>query len=164
MTVHCKSKIQHLIICTFWVLTVLFTTALTVAGLSKDQPRKIRFELRLASYEKVDGWESVPGPGPAKTNIWISPEATLTNRDLARAWPQSDADGFNVGFQLTEEGALKLARLTKSHVGEFVAVMIDGRVASAPKIIGEITGGRASIAGKLTEEQAKSLAKGITER
>ncbi len=62
--------------------------------------------------------------------------------------------GF-VGFLLTEEGALKLAPLTKSHIGEFVAVMIDGRVRSTPKIIGEITGGRAFIAGNMNEDQAR---------
>jgi preprotein translocase subunit SecD len=130
-------------------------------GLSGDPPRKIKFELRLASHDKVNGWEKVPGPGPAKTDIWISPEAALTNADLVRAWPQLNVNGFCVGFQLTEEGSLKLARLTKSHIGEFVAVMIDGRVSSAPKIMDEITGGRALITGTFTEGEAGSLAKGI---
>jgi preprotein translocase subunit SecD len=161
MTIHQKNKKQYLIICAFSVLAALFTTALSAAGLSGDQPRKIKFELRLASYEKVDGWKSVPGPYPAKTDIWISPEAALTNADLARAWPQPDGDAFSVGFLLTEEGALKLARLTKSHVGEFVAVMLDGRVVSAPKIMAEITGGRAFIQGKLNGEEARSIAEGI---
>jgi preprotein translocase subunit SecD len=126
-------------------LMAIFTTALSDARLSEEQARKFRFELRLASHEKVKGWESVPGPEPAKTIIWISPEAALTNVDVAKAWPQPNDDGFRVGVQLTEEGALKLARLTKLHIGEFVAVMLDGRVCSAPKIIGEITGGRAVI-------------------
>lgn len=137
-------------------------------GLSGDQtwkpkyePGKHEFELRLASYQKVEGWERVPGPGPAKTDIWISPEAALTNADLARAWPQSDFNGFCVGFQLTEEGALKLAHLTKSHIGESLAIMLDNRVASVPKIMDEITGGRALITGTFTEEEAGLLAKGI---
>lgn len=143
--------------------------AISIAkGLSGDQnwkpkyePGKHEFELRLASYQKVEGWERVPGPGPAKTDIWISPEAALTNADLARAWPQSDVNGFCVGFQLTEEGSLKLAHLTKSHIGELLAIMLDGRVASVPKIMDEITGGRALINGIFTEEEAGSLAKGI---
>jgi preprotein translocase subunit SecD len=130
-------------------------------GLPSDQTGKIKLELRLASYEKVDGWKSVPGPVYTKTDIWISPEVTLTNADLARAWPQPDGDRFSVGFLLTEEGALKLARLTKSHVGEFVAVMIDGRVVTAPGILAEITGGRAAIQGRLNEEEAKWIVKGI---
>ena len=39
--------------------------------------------------------------------------------------------------------------------------MVDGRVMSAPKIMDKITGGRAVINGKFTEEEAGSLAKGI---
>jgi len=89
------------------------------------------------------------------------PEVALGNADIARAWPQPDADGFSVGFLLTEEGALKLARLTKSNVGKLIAVMIDGRVMSVPKIMAEITGGRAVISGKFTEGEAGALAKGI---
>jgi preprotein translocase subunit SecD len=137
-------------------------------GLTGDQtgkinfePGKIAFELRLASHEEAEGWEIGLLPGPPKTPVWISPEVALANADIARAWPQPDAEGFSVGFMLTEEGSLKLARLTKSHIGEYVAIMVDGRVMSAPKIMAEITGGRAMINGKFTEEEAGLLAKGI---
>ena len=130
-------------------------------GKIKFEPGKINFQLRLASYEKVEGWKIGLIPGPPKTPVWISPQVALTNADIARAWPQADADGFVVGFMLTEEGSLKLARLTKSHVGEFVAIMLDGRVYSAPKIMDEITGGRAMINGNFTEKEAGLLAKGI---
>ena len=103
----------------FTVLAVIFTTALTAAGLSGDQTGKHKFEVRLASHEKVEGWERVPGPGPEKTPVWISPEVALTNRDVARAYPDRTPEGKPcVGVVLTEDGALKLARLTKSHVGE----------------------------------------------
>ena len=122
---------------------------------------KIKFELRLASYQKVEGWEIGFVPGPPKTPVWISPEVALANSDIARAWPQPDTDGFVVGFMLTEEGSLKLARLTKSHIGENVAIMLDGQVRSVPKIMAEITGGRAVINGKFTEAEAGALAKGI---
>ncbi len=146
----------------FAVLAVIFTTALTAAVLAGDQTGKLNFELRLASYHKVEGWNMVAGPGPEKTPIWLSPEVALTNSEIAHAWPQPDADGFGVGFMLTEEGSLKLARLTKSHIGENVAIMLDGQVTATPKIMAEITGGRAMINGKFTEESAGLLAKRIT--
>ena len=145
----------------FAILAVIFTTALTTAALSGDQTGKIKFELRLASYQKVEGWEIGFVPEPPKTPVWISPEVALTNSDIARAWPQPDTDGFVVGFMLTEEGSLKLARLTKSHIGENVAIMVDGQVMSVPKIMAEIAGGRAVISGKFTEGEAGALAKGI---
>ena len=39
--------------------------------------------------------------------------------------------------------------------------MLNGRVASIPKIMAEITGGRILIEGNLTEEEAGSIAEGI---
>jgi preprotein translocase subunit SecD len=112
--------------------------------------------------EKVDEWNRFPGPGPLKAPVWISPEVILTNTDVAKAWVQNTGEKSEVGILLTEEGALELARLTKSHVGENVAVMINGRITAIPKIIAEITGGRAVIQGNFTEGEARLVAEGIT--
>jgi hypothetical protein len=165
---HGKRHLYYNTVLVFTILAVIITTTLTAVGLSGDQtgkhklePGKIKFELRLASYQKVEGWEVGFVPGPPKTPVWISPEVALTNSDIARAWPQPDAEGFVVGLMLNEEGSLKLARLTKSHIGDNVAIMVDGRVKSAPKIMAEITGGRALIHGTFTEAEAGTLAKGI---
>jgi len=165
---HGKRPLYLHSILVFTILAVLFATALPAAGLSGDQTgkhqfelRKIKFELRLASHQKVEGWKMGFVPGPPKTPVWISPEVALTNSDIVRAWPQPDADGFVVGLMLTEEGSLKLARLTKSHVGEHVAIMFDGQVRSVPKIMAEITGGRALIHGPFTEAEARRTAEGI---
>jgi preprotein translocase subunit SecD len=144
------------------VLAVIFTTALTVAGLSGDQTRKHALELRLASYQKVEGWERVPGPEPEKTPVWISPDVALTNRDVAFAYADRTTEGKPcVRVFFTQEGTLKMARLTKSHIGELLAIMLDGRVAMAPKIWQEISR-EAMINGNFTEEEARSIAKGIS--
>ncbi len=164
MTIRKKHGKHQLHFHTVLVFAVIFTTALTAAGLSGDQTRKHKFELRLASHEKVEGWESVPGPGPEKTFVWISPEVALSNRDVARAYPDPNLTSrYNpwVGMILTEEGALKMARLTKSHIGEFLAVVFDGRVVAVFKIAKEYTNGRALIPGDFTEKEAGSIAKGI---
>jgi len=160
---HGKRHLHFHIVLVFTVLAFIFTTALTAAGLSGDQAEKHKFEIRLASDQKVKGWEMVPGPGPEKTFVWISPEVALTNRDVARAYPDRTTEGKPcVGVLLTEDGALKLARLTKSHVHELLAIMIDGRVTIAPKIRAEITGGRAIIEGNFTEEEVVSIAVGLS--
>jgi len=166
MTIHGQQGKRHLCFHTvlaFLVLAVIFTTALTAAGLSGGQTGKHTFQVRLASHEKVEGWEMVPGPGPEKTPVWISPEVALTNGDVVRAYVDRTPEGKPcVGILFTEDGALKQARLTKSHVGENVAIMIDNRIISMPKIIAEITGGRAMISGNFTEEEAGSIAKGLS--
>ena len=160
---HGKHHLYFHTVLVFTVLAVIFTTALTAAGLSGDQTGKHKFELRLASHEKVEGWERVPGPGPENAPIWISPEVGLTNGDVALAYPTRTRENKPcVGVVFTEEGSLKMARLTKSHVGEFLAVMIDGRVTRAPKIRAGITGGQAIIEGNFTEEEVESIAKGLS--
>jgi preprotein translocase subunit SecD len=109
----------------------------------------------------VGGWESVPGPGPGG-HIWISPEVTLTNDDVAQARPgKMEMEVPSVHLQLTQDGAIKLARLSKAHIGEMVALMIDGRVMSAPQIMDEIIGGQAMMVGDFTSEEAKSIAECI---
>jgi preprotein translocase subunit SecD len=159
---HGKRHLHFHTVLVFAVLAVIFTTALTAAGLSGDQTGKHKFELRLASYQKVKGWESVTGPGPEKAPVWVSPEVALNNSDVARAWPARSTEGKpSVGVLLTEDGALKLARLTKRHFGETLAVILDGRVDSVPTIKDEITGGQAMIYGNFTEEETGSIAKGI---
>jgi preprotein translocase subunit SecD len=160
---HGKRHLHFHTVLVFAVLAVIFTTALTAAGLSGDQTGKHKFELRLASYQKVKGWESVTGPGPEKAPVWVSPEVALNNSDVARAWPDRTTEGKPcVSVLLTEDGALKFARLTKSHIGEFLAIILDGRVTWVPKIAAEITGGRAMIFGNFTEEEVGSLAKGLS--
>jgi len=59
----------------------LFTNTITAAELPEAQSWTHRFEVRLASHEKVMGWEDVTDSASAET-IWISPEATLTNADV----------------------------------------------------------------------------------
>lgn len=141
-------------------LTLLSPAALTAAVLTEEEVKTIAFEARLASFEEVDGWERFSGPKPGQT-LWISPETILTNAEVSKAWYEARGDEHTIGILLTEEGALNLARATKAHPGEPMALMIDGRVTAAPRIMAPILGGRASINGNFTEEEAKSIAAGI---
>lgn len=142
-----------------FIVILLFTTTVSATEKPEKHSWSVKFELRLASHEYVEGWEksSLPVGGP----IWISPEASINNSDVLQAWAEEIGNGYSVWFLLTEEGTLKFARFTKSNAGKYVAIMIDNRAVSAPKIIGEITGGRAVIEGKFTEKEARRLAKGI---
>jgi len=106
--------------------------------------------------------ESVSTPITGAT-IWISPEATLTNAEVAQAWPERINDKLGVWLQLTEDGALKFARLTKAHIGGLTAMMMDGRIIVVTQIMAEITG-RIRVEGTFTEEQARDFAEGITVR
>ena len=63
-----------------------------------------------------------------------------------------------VGMTMNSEGSRLWAQLTKDNVGHCIAIVLDGYVYSAPTVNGEITGGRSSISGHFTPEEAKDLA------
>lgn len=63
-----------------------------------------------------------------------------------------------VSLTLNPEGARIFRRVTGENVGRQLAITLDGRVASAPNIRERIPGGRASITGNFTDEEARDLA------
>ncbi len=63
-----------------------------------------------------------------------------------------------VSMTMNTEGARRWAALTKANIGKAVAIVLDGAVYSAPRVNGEITGGRSSITGNFTIEDTKDLA------
>ncbi len=63
-----------------------------------------------------------------------------------------------VSMTMNSEGAKKWARLTKDNVGKCIAIVLDNAVYSFPRVSDEIKGGRSSITGNFTPEEAKDLA------
>lgn len=63
-----------------------------------------------------------------------------------------------VVFTLDAEGAQVFADYTSSHVGNFLAIVLDKEVISAPRVAGAITSGSGSISGNFTQESAANLA------
>jgi len=63
-----------------------------------------------------------------------------------------------VSMSMNSEGAKIWARLTKENVGKSIAIVLDGYVRSYPNVTGEITGGRSSITGLESIEEANDLA------
>ncbi len=63
-----------------------------------------------------------------------------------------------VSMSMNSEGAKVWARMTKDNVGKQIAIVLDGYVRSYPNVNGEITGGRSSITGLESVEEAKDLA------
>ncbi|MFA6107365.1 MAG: protein translocase subunit SecD [Candidatus Latescibacterota bacterium] len=63
-----------------------------------------------------------------------------------------------VNLENTDEGTRLFSRITGSHVGDRLAIVLDGTVYSAPVIQDRIRDGRAIITGSETPEEAKDLA------
>ncbi len=77
--------------------------------------------------------------------------------------PLTGPPGWEVEFRLTVEGANKFAAATSKAVSaqsprDQIAIIVDGRVVSAPIVQSPIRNGRGVISGNFNEQQARTLA------
>jgi SecD/SecF fusion protein len=74
-----------------------------------------------------------------------------------------DQIGVNpeVSMTMNSQGTKQWAKLTTENVNKFVAVVLDDFVYSAPNVNEPITGGRTSISGNFTIEEAQDLANAL---
>jgi preprotein translocase subunit SecD len=83
--------------------------------------------------------------------------AAVTGSDLRGATPTIDE--FNrpaVRFTLTSEGARKFGKVTGENIGRSLAIVLDNRVQSAPRIDGRITD-EGRISGNFTTQETSDL-------
>ena len=96
------------------------------------------------------------GPGPTPPTVY---HTVMTGAVLKTAGVNTDQTGVPyVAFELTSEGSALFGDYTRTHVGEFLAIVLDKRVISAPRIQEPITTGTGSITGSFTVAEANALA------
>jgi preprotein translocase subunit SecD len=89
----------------------------------------------------------------------LKKKVELDGTMIAKA--RNDADQYGrpvVDFELTPEGADIFAEVTGQNVGKRLAIVLDGRVKSAPTIQSEIPAGRGQISGSFTIDETILLA------
>ncbi|MCL1785833.1 MAG: protein translocase subunit SecD [Alphaproteobacteria bacterium] len=90
---------------------------------------------------------------PVYTRVEVSGEALVDSQ------ASFDQNNMPVVTQVFDSvGARRFARLTTEHVNERFAIVLDGKVLSAPVIREPILGGRGQISGNFTVQSAKDLA------
>ncbi|ACB94644.1 protein translocase subunit SecD [Beijerinckia indica] len=103
--------------------------------------------------EQLDQVES-NGKLPIEKRVMVQGE------DLTDAQPGFDSRTQEpvVNFRFNIRGGQKFGEVTAANVGRPFAIVLDGKVISAPRIKGPITGGQGEISGSFTVEQANNLA------
>ncbi len=106
----------------------------------------------------------------SKTNVPMYPivllkEVAIAGNDISKAWVGHDEyGGYAVHFTTTAEGATKFSDITsKPNWGKKLAIVIDDKVRSAPRLSVQITSGQAMINGNFTYEEVDTLTKIIKE-
>jgi SecD/SecF fusion protein len=95
-----------------------------------------------------------PGKLPVEKRVMVQGE------DLTDAQPGFDNRTQEpvVNFRFNIRGGQRFGEVTSENVGKLFAIILDGKVISAPRILGPITGGSGQISGHFTVESANNLA------
>jgi SecD/SecF fusion protein len=90
--------------------------------------------------------------------LLVKQRPDLTGENVTSANAFYDVQGYGVTMNLDSEGAKTFGDITAAHVGQRLAIMLDGDVQSAPSIRQPIYGGQAVITGRFTDQEARNLA------
>ncbi|MDD4908125.1 MAG: protein translocase subunit SecD [Candidatus Omnitrophica bacterium] len=93
--------------------------------------------------------------------VLLSKDALLTGDAIKNAYVRFDQSSFGqpvVSLEMNPKGAEKFAQVTADNVGKRLAIVLDGKVQSAPNIREPIPSGEAVISGSFTIEKAHDLA------
>ncbi|MBZ0318612.1 MAG: hypothetical protein K8L91_19515 [Anaerolineae bacterium] len=89
----------------------------------------------------------------------------MTGDELADTWAEATSFGnWVISFTLTPTGQQIFADYTAQHIGDRLAIVLDGVVISAPTIQNAITGEQGQISGDFSETQANSLAEQLRDK
>ena len=86
-------------------------------------------------------------------------KTVMTGDKLRNVLVQTEQTGQPaIAFELTDDGAKTFGDFTSAHVGDILAIVLDKKIISAPRIDSAITDGRGVIQGQFTLESANTLA------
>jgi len=105
--------------------------------------------------------QPVQGGGEGRVLYLLERRATLDGSTLIDATTRPDPDDptmLNVGFRLNRTGAIIFSRFTGDNIGRRIAIVLDGKVRSAPVVQYKIPGGEGRITGLDSDEEANDVA------
>jgi len=144
----------------------------------QDQARRVIGTVAVLNFQLVASEGSIENPGKDQVIMYeeirdpTTKEVLSTRPYLLEKKIQLQGDrvrdsrvGFlpttgaaYVGLSMDDRGKEEFAEVTRNNVGRLLAIVLDGKVQSAPRLNEEIAGGEAQISGSFTPEEATELA------
>ena len=140
----------------------------TAAGGGNPAPSVFQFRLVLNAPSAKADLMTVVRPGAdaqATETLYVQKKVLLDQTDLksASVITNQPAGKPRIQITLTDAGAKRFAKVTHQNIGKRLAIIIDGRLYSAPTIKTEIRDGKAQITGNFSEQEANDLAAKINQ-
>lgn len=118
-----------------------------------------KLEFRLVATQETPPSQTISFPSKDSGMIPLEDEVLMTGDAIQRATvevnPQNNET--QVSLKLNSYGAKTFSRITGENTGRALAIVLDGKVQSYPRINDRISEGRAQISGGFTKEEAKQL-------
>jgi RNA polymerase sigma factor (sigma-70 family) len=140
----------------------------TVLAQKADSVKASVFEVRLVFDQATEDSEPLPllrQGTTAQEILHVQKAPFLDQRAIQSAIMQTNLQtgAPEIQIVLSTEGTERLAEVSRQHLGKRLAMLIDGKVISAPVVRSHIGGGRIAISGSFTEQEAVQLAEKINE-
>jgi preprotein translocase subunit SecD len=145
------------------LLVPIICLAVLASARCQKAPVQVGIEFRLAEAEPASGLTEMTFALTGET-FYVHDEAVLSNKHVESAAVSSWQGRDVVEILLTDAGSERLARFTRANVGRRIAMLVDDVLISAPVIRAPITGGRAIIDGRFSNEEAQRVAQGMMRR
>jgi preprotein translocase subunit SecD len=140
---------------------VMVNCLMVTATLRADAVSKVSLEIRAAETTPAPGLTEVTIEGTNK-RVYLHAQAILVKDDVAGASVRPNAgQAPTVEIQLTAEGQKKMARLSQIHRDKPLAILVNGKVVSAPTIRDQITGRDVVLSGHFSKEEAERIARAL---
>ncbi|HEX6143703.1 MAG TPA: protein translocase subunit SecD [Geminicoccaceae bacterium] len=97
-------------------------------------------------------------PGGQPVEYVVRRRVEVSGENLIDAQPSFQQNQPVVSFRFDSVGARKFGNVTREHVGELLAIVLDDKVISSPRIQEPILGGSGVISGSFTVQSANELA------
>ena len=119
-----------------------------------------RFEIRLAESEPGDELTEAEMVG-GDEKVYLHKTVLLSNRDIADAKVVSDAVGQPaIAITFTDDGATKMLQVTERNEGKRLAIVVNRKVISAPRIVATISN-KAQVTGNFSEQEATRIVEAL---
>ena len=130
-----------------------------VQALLKTEQARRAIPPRSAFYWSDETY-TLQGGGQGVVLYLLEKDSRLDGSTLIDASTRNDPDDptqLNVSFRLNRQGAMIFSRFTGDNIGRRIAIVLDGKVRSAPVVQSKIAGGEGRITGLDSDEEANDL-------
>lgn len=125
------------------------------------------FQIRLALEVPTDNTEPMRVVAPAGRlgeTLYLDKAVLLDQSAIQSARSDKNPMGYQeIEVALTDKGRERFADITRQHLHQRLAMVIDGKLWMAPVVQTPITGGKAEITGSFSEDEANTLVAKINE-